>query len=120
MKLDSYLKKTRRVSWWLTAVVMIFFLSSLILVKEGPIFISPDESANAFFIKQFAQTGNMFFYEPLNLSVGDVLHPRSIISINGRLVPGGFLGLPLLYGGLSMFFGLWLAPFLTLFFARLA
>lgn len=77
------------------------------------IFNSPDETANYFFITQFAQNGDFFSPEPLNYFVSGALHPRSI-SWNGyTLAPQGFVGLPLLYGWLAKISGLGAVKFFT-------
>jgi len=82
----------------LTLVVGIVFLGSLILVPKGDIFISPDETANAFFSMQLARTGSLFSFDAINVAFDDMIHPRSVVSMDGRLLPGSFIGLPVLYG----------------------
>jgi hypothetical protein len=77
------------------------------------IFNSPDETANYFFIQQFAKNNDFFSPEPLNAFLDNNLHPRSI-SYNGfSLVPQGFIGLPLFYGFLAKIFGLFFLKFFT-------
>lgn len=77
------------------------------------IFNSPDETANYFFIQQFAKNGDFFSPEPLNGFLDNNLHPRSI-SYNGfSLVPQGFIGLPFFYGLLAKIFGLFFIKFFT-------
>jgi hypothetical protein len=74
---------------------------------------SPDETANAFFIESFATTGSLRVQEPLNAIAQNSIHPRSTNVIEGDLVPGGFLGIILLYGWVARFFGVWIVSLLT-------
>lgn len=104
----------------LLLVGIIFFSLSLFLSFVSPTFSSPDETANAFFAKTFAKTGQLFTFEPLNLELGDSLHPRSVISLDGHLVPVSFLGLPIFYGFLCKIFGTWSLQFWTPLFSLLA
>lgn len=77
------------------------------------IFNSPDETANYFFISQYAKNGDFFSPEPLNYFLSGALHPRSI-SWNGyTLVPQGFIGLPLFYALLAKIFGTAAIKFFT-------
>lgn len=81
---------------------------------------SPDERANAFFSEQFSEHQELFQYEPLNEKLHDTLSPRSVVAAHGRLLPGSFLGLPVLYGSIGMIFGVGVIPFLTPLIAVLA
>ncbi|MBU0646227.1 hypothetical protein KJ611_01970 [Patescibacteria group bacterium] len=96
------------------------FLGSLTLIWSSNLHLSPDESANVFFTRQFAESGQLAAAEPLNLVLSDILHPRSLLSLNGRLLPGSFLGLPVLYGALAAVSTPNILPYLTAFFAFLA
>ncbi|MDD2807040.1 MAG: glycosyltransferase family 39 protein [Patescibacteria group bacterium] len=74
----------------------------------------PDETANYFWTKNFAQTGELSVFQPLNLSAQNQIHPRSFnVRSDGSLVPGSFLGLILMYGFLAKIFGPWLIIYLT-------
>lgn len=92
---------------------LLAFFGSLVLLRVTGIHVSPDENANAFFAQQFSQTGRLAVFEPLNIAFNDALHPRSTVSVNGWLVPGGFIGLPVLYGIIISFFGGWILTFIT-------
>ena len=82
-----------------------------------PIFNSPDETANYFFISRLAEYGDFFAPEPLNFFLGNRIHPRSI-SFNGfSLVPQGFIGLPAEYGFFARIFSLGAIKFFTPFLA---
>ncbi|MEK7615270.1 MAG: hypothetical protein AAB431_02710 [Patescibacteria group bacterium] len=103
-------------------IAIIFFVGTLFLSLKsgGEIFVSPDETANAFFAEHFAHTGTLTVLEPLNDELENTLHPRSVLSQNAHLVPAGFLGLPVLYGLLVFFFGKWTLLVITPLIAILA
>ncbi|OGL66345.1 hypothetical protein A2856_01450 [Candidatus Uhrbacteria bacterium RIFCSPHIGHO2_01_FULL_63_20] len=104
----------------IAAAATVAFFGSLVLLPSGRLFVSPDENANAFFARAYAHTGKLSTFEPLNTELGDALHPRSVVSIQGFLVPGGFLGIPVLYGLAVRAAGDWVLPFLTPLLAFLA
>lgn len=109
---------SKKRSWfWGTIVAItavIFVLGSLILVNESQLYVSPDETANAYFATQFAQTGLLQGEaHPLSHLVEERIHPRSTIRVEGTLLPGSFLGLPLLYGMVSSIFGEGALPLIT-------
>lgn len=83
-------------------------------------FISPDESSNHFFAAKFADSGSLYHFEPLNLIADGRVHPRSVRVVDDMLVPGGFLGLPVVFGSLAALIGKWAIPFLTPVFAVIA
>ncbi|KPJ85891.1 hypothetical protein AMJ57_01405 [Parcubacteria bacterium SG8_24] len=99
--------------------VVFFFLYSFLPLTAPPRFNSPDEMSNHFFAVKFLETQRLWHLEPLNLEFGGEIGPRSMRSVDGFLVPGGFLGLPLLYGSLGMVGGRGLLLFLTPIFAVL-
>lgn len=74
---------------------------------------SPDETANYFFSRTFASTGAIGYIEPLLEPTKGIVHPRSMTTAGDRVVPVGFLGLTVLYGGLGMLFGEYAILFLT-------
>lgn len=102
------------------AVIFFFIYSWFYLgtAVETAKFNSPDEAANYFFIKNYVSEGSLKIFEPLNLTTGGIIHPRSITTVGGYLVPGSFLGLILIYGLLAKIFTLgviwWLTPFFAL------
>lgn len=107
--------------WIGVAVVsLLFLLTAFALTQKGWGYISPDETANRFFIESFAKEGSFKVLEPLNLKLGDILFPRSIISAQGFLLPVSFLGLPILYGTIASLTGGSLASALTILFSFLA
>ena len=80
---------------------------------------SPDENSNRFFSTAFAENGRLWWVEPMNYLAPGMIHPRSVRVQDEFLLPGGFLGLPTLYGGIASVVGVWSLPFLTAVFALL-
>jgi hypothetical protein len=80
-------------------------------------FLSPDETANYFFARQYATQGELAIFEPANLLGEEVVHPRSIRSDHGWLKPVSFLGIILIYGQIAAWLGVGIIPYLTPFFA---
>jgi len=103
-----------------TIVSLLFLATSFSLIGKGWGYVSPDETANRFFIDNFAKEGSFRVLESLNLKVGNILHPRSILASQGVLLPVSFLGLPILYGTIASLTGGELASALTIIFASLA
>jgi len=112
--------KSKKYLTILTAVIVVVFLGSLTLAVRQGLYISPDETANAFFSEQFSKTGQLSYFDPLNFELGNILVPRSMASMDGLLVPGSFIGLPILYGSLGTIFSLGFIPFITPIIAALA
>ncbi|MCK5459773.1 glycosyltransferase family 39 protein, partial [Candidatus Parcubacteria bacterium] len=107
------------VSLSILAGIFLFVYSFLSIAtqNENSKFNSPDETANYFFAKRFAETGKISYFEPLNLEAGDIIRPRSAQSMDGKIAPTSFLGIILLYGFIAKIFGVWIIPFLTPFLA---
>ena len=82
-------------------------------------FSSPDETANYFWIKQFAQGQPLYYYEELNGLGTNLIHLRSVNTVDGKITPGSFLGMTIIYGSLAKVFGLPIIPYLTPFFSVL-
>lgn len=99
------------------ACCVAFFAYAFLPFAAPPRYNSPDESSNAFFSAHFAKTGYLWYFEPLNLTGNGVVHPRSVRVVDDFLVPGGFIGLPVIYGGIAKLFGTGVIPFLTPLFA---
>lgn len=103
--------------FWIAFVIVavVFFVGTLVVTSAGgmDVYVSPDETANAFFARNFSQTGLFSVVDPLNGEFADSLHPRSIVVRNAMLMPVSFLGLPMLYGAIIFIFGDWILLFLT-------
>ncbi len=117
----EFIIKHRSVIILSVLAIVFFFVYSYLSLTTPLLFNSPDETANFVFIKQWVETGQLKIGEPLNQLVGNIIHPRSVnVTPAGDLVPGGFLGLILLYGFLAKIFGLGVVKFLTPFFSAAA
>jgi 4-amino-4-deoxy-L-arabinose transferase-like glycosyltransferase len=81
---------------------------------------SPDENANRFFAVRFAEEGQLSAPEPLLAVAPDIVHPRSMRAVGVSLVPVGFIGLPVLYGGIARLIGTWSIPWITPVVAAMA
>lgn len=103
-------------------VAMLYVVGSLILVNPAQVYVSPDETANAFFAERFAESLSLRGLSDPLLESFDRIHPRSTLVEDGALVPGSFLGLPVVYGFFVMVLGpmvLWiLTPLLTILAAH--
>jgi hypothetical protein len=105
----------------LAAVALVFFAAYSFLVWSAPLrFASPDENANWFFVRAFKEDNRLWAFDDLNLYAGGLIHPRSTKVIADVIVPGGFLGLPVIYGSAAKFLGLGTAPYYTAALAALA
>ncbi|MEW6610763.1 MAG: hypothetical protein AB1352_04040 [Patescibacteria group bacterium] len=114
-------------SWFaivLCGIAAFFFLSviaSAPQVGEGRMFFdSPDETANYFWTQRVADGKPLWYEEPLEVIGNSLLKPRSINVVGTRVVPGSFIGLPLLYGYMAKWLGVNAIPYLTPLFASLA
>jgi hypothetical protein len=113
--LKNIKKEKKILSLYILAGIFFFVYSFLSfgVYGESIRLNSPDETANYFFAKKFAQTGEPFYIEDQNLRADDVIHPRSTKSIDGKVVPTSFLGMIIFYGFIAKILGAWIIPFLT-------
>ncbi|MFA6533767.1 MAG: hypothetical protein WCT37_01195 [Patescibacteria group bacterium] len=115
------MKKISRETIFLLILGAFFLLVySWLALATPPRFNSPDETANYFWLSRVAIGQELQVKELFSAAAGSAIHLRSDnINAAGNIVPGGFLGLILLYGYIAKIFGLWLFKFLTPFFAVL-
>ncbi|OIO52598.1 hypothetical protein COY93_03750 [Candidatus Uhrbacteria bacterium CG_4_10_14_0_8_um_filter_58_22] len=99
----------------LALAVIFFFAYSFLGLSVPNVYNSPDENANAVFARQFAADGRLYRVDELNLRTGleGLVHPRSVRVVGGFQVPGGFLGLPVMFGLAIRVFGSASLPFVT-------
>jgi len=111
LKIDKY--------FIILAIIGLFFLFvySWLFISQERKFTSPDETANYYFIKLFAEKSQLRFYEPLNEIADEIIRPRSMGFFNGYTVPGSFLGMILIYGIIAKIFGSWIILYLTPLFS---
>ncbi|MCR4278705.1 MAG: hypothetical protein NUV81_02245, partial [bacterium] len=99
--------------------ILVVSLGALFFVLPslgGRVFLSPDETANAVTAQEFAKTG--FYVIPQDTLIEHPwMHPRSFVTQGAKLVPVGFLGIPVLAGLLFSLGGAWA---MTFFFSFLA
>ena len=119
-KLELFISKYWRESLLLMLSLFLFFAYSYLAIDNQGKFYAPDETANYYIIQQFVETGHLYGLEPLNLEVGNVVLPRSLNISGEKIVPQGFVGLPLIYGSLANVFGLGVVPYLSPIFAILS
>lgn len=96
-------------TWWKDLIrglcLVAFFVSTLFLSSFSErVFLSPDENANFYFAQTLGETGRLSApVLPDEATRGNLstvlLHPRSIVTVGEQLLPGSFLGLPILAGG---------------------
>lgn len=109
----------------ISAVFGVFYLILVTPVGSSqpisPRFDWPDETANYFWAKNFAEHSSLEISEPLNLPAQNQIHPRSFnVRADGALVPGSFLGLILFYGILAKVFSAQVLIYFTPILAILA
>ncbi|MFA6131258.1 MAG: hypothetical protein WC730_03290 [Patescibacteria group bacterium] len=87
----------------LSVMGILVFFGSCFWVSSGvgSMQNSPDERANYLFAQHISDGEAMSFSEPANTEVQGIIHPRSMAALGEKIVPGSFLGLPVLAG----FFG---------------
>ncbi|MEI7741554.1 MAG: hypothetical protein WCJ29_03550 [bacterium] len=85
-------------------LVAFFAYAAFSIFSTSHLYNSPDDHANAFFITHFAERGELWYSEPLNLSVQGRVVSRSMMALGSRVVPIGFPGLAIFYGILAKIF----------------
>lgn len=106
---------------WIRRSALIFFLVTSFFAMTWRVhWNSPDETANAFFIRQYVQTGSFRAAEPLNVVGENLVHPRAVQIARHDLVPGSFLGMLIFYGWIANILGVWIVPLLTPLIATIA
>ena len=113
-------KKIRTSTALIIFFVLIFFAYTFLSFFAPRRAASPDENVNSTFAALFADTTQLRRDDALNHFAAGLIHPRSTRVVDTFVVPGGFLGLPVLYGGIAKAFGKAVLPFLTPCFALFA
>jgi len=106
----------------LLAIVFFVATSSFNYITQDQNYVkwsSPDETANYFFSKRFAETKELAIFDPAAIVGDNMVMPRSLRSDFGWLKPVSFLGIVLTYGTIASWLGVVVIPFLTPFFAAL-
>jgi hypothetical protein len=107
-----------------SALALVFFISTASFNyftqdKNYVKWTSPDETANYFFSKEFAETGQLSYFDPAAIIGDNMVMPRSLRSDDGWIKPVSFLGITLTYGSIGAVLGSGVIPYLTPFFAAL-
>ena len=107
---------------WLGIAASLLFLSFYLSggATTGLKYNSPDETANAYFANQFAQTNSFRVAQPYSEVSEGLLRPRGLKTFQNQLVPNGWLGLPVYYGLIIKVFGSGALPYLTPIFVIMA
>jgi len=109
-------KKFRKLIWLGLSIAAVAFLllaySYLPLTAPGH-FNSPDENANYYFSRLFAEKQVLHFFDQPNLFSPGNVFPRSMAVVGDFTVPVGFIGAPVLFGSAGLLFGEASIPFVT-------
>ncbi len=105
-------------------LALVFFISTACFNyytqdKDYVKWASPDETANYFFSKEFAETGELSYFDSAAVVGNNMVMPRSLRSDSGWIKPVSFLGITLTYGSIAAVLGVGVIPYLTPFFAAL-
>ncbi|MFH1171586.1 MAG: glycosyltransferase family 39 protein [bacterium] len=91
---------------------MIVCLSALLLgvylwssLRMPTLFNSPDETANFFFAQRVANGQSLRAPTTVGQESAPLIHPRSTTVVDGNMVPGSFIGFPILIGIVGRAFG---------------
>jgi len=102
-------------------LMAVFFLAYAYLPLTAPhLFNSPDEMSNHYFSSLFSDVSELWRFESINIYADGRMHPRSVKVVDLFLVPGGFIGMPVLFGSIAKVFGDGVIVYLTPLFALLA
>ena len=101
----------------IVALVAFSFTTLWLTFGFSDVFLSPDENANAQFAQTVAQERELCVHDEKAVLAGGLVHPRSTVVVGDCVVPGSFLGFPVLAGLAQSWFGLWGARLLTPFLA---
>jgi hypothetical protein len=111
--MSAWLKNNQNIIILAVLAVVFFFVYSWLFWGSPAKFTSPDETANYYFTKLFAEKNQLRFSDSLNQVTGGIVHPRSMRYENGFIVPSSFLGIILIFGLLAKIVGVKLILFLT-------
>ncbi len=93
----------RRASRVLTLLVIVFAgMYAFFYASSGEVYHSPDEQAVAVFSQRFAENRTLRIPQAVD---SDIVLPRSVNLLGHEYVPGSFLGMPVLIGYATSWFG---------------
>jgi hypothetical protein len=103
------------IAWVVAAIAapLLFCLYAYLPLFAAPIPTSPDEASNLFFSRLYQDVSYLYHFDSWNLVADGAVHPRSMVVADNFLVPGGFIGLPLIYGLIAKLTGPGAIPFFS-------
>lgn len=104
----------------IAALVLFAVTTPWLTFGVSDVFPSPDENANAQFAQTIASGSTLCIHDDQAALAGGLVHPRSTAVVGDCVVPGSFLGFPVLAGMMQTWFGVWGARLLTPFLAVIA
>lgn len=116
MNLIVYIKNNKYLVTLIFVGIFFIFIYSWLYQGSNGKFSSPDETANFYFSSLFTNETQLKYEQPF-YDITNLVKPRSTSVINGYVVPGSFVGLPMVYGLIGKIFGKGIILFLTPFFA---
>ena len=119
-QLKNLVKQHKKQVYTVVISTVMFMAYMIMPVMTPQTYISPDETANAYFATQYAVEGKLWYIEPLNLDAFDRLHPRATESHGALVAPSGFWGISVLYGLVGVLLGVSAMHLLTALIAVIA
>ena len=121
--MTTWLKQHKTLLFLVIFCTIFFYIYSsfnlTVTSHPSPKFSSPDETGNYFWIKRFAAGESLYYFEELNGVGTNLIHLRAMNTIEGKITPGSFIGMIIVYGSLAKIFTPAIIPFLTPFFSIL-
>lgn len=105
LSLPVHTKSAKKIG--VVVLCALYFASMLWLTVGTHEPVSPDERANWFFAQRVAAGEPLAYEEPLAEVADNGIHPRSTVSLGGRIVPTSFVGMPVLTGAVGWLLGDW-------------
>ncbi|MEY4723066.1 MAG: hypothetical protein RLZZ324_579 [Candidatus Parcubacteria bacterium] len=114
------LRKTALVIGLLAAAAALLSCYSFLPLTAPHIASSPDENAVRVYAERFSSSGLLYLADPIAMFAPDRIVPRAVRMVHDLAVPVGFIGLPVIYGGIAAATGTAALPFMTPVLALLA
>jgi hypothetical protein len=96
------MKVTRAHKLILLLSIIFFIIYSYLSFSSPARYVSPDETVNSFFTTMYSQTGELSYTEDLNEIAQGIIHPRSALYLDGKIVDQKYLGFPVVNGTMSI------------------
>lgn len=106
---------------YLLATVFLICVFSFIFIVTSHIYdppsYSPDETVNYLFSTLYAENGNLFYNDDLNMFGENIIRPNGVLLVNGNFVSMKLIGFPFYYGSYATIIGTSFIPYFTLIFS---